>query len=273
MDEQNKSKGETSQAITAFEEILEVMPNDLFALEALHDAYLELGNTQNAYHYLKHLAELVKTEGDRETLTRVSDKLLFLSADHPEAQETANDLARQSENMETASNAKPDNSRGLKTEHDIQSSITQEISLAWDLYKDGRITKEDYSNITNDLTEMSSKEVTVPISVMHVLYDRSLGNTEKIVAYIATQSGTPLISLSNFELQSSATEKLPAPFLKKLGALPFDFVGEDLMVAILNPFNKELQDKVSERSEHQCHFFLVTAPDYDNALAKVLQNE
>ena len=268
MPAENETNGnESRQAITAFEQILEVMPNDLFALEALHDAYLENGETEAAFKHLKHIAELVKNERDIEILTRISDKMLFLGSEFPAANELASDLQNRARELGGQIETETDVAQAEPEE--FAPGINAEIALAWKLFESEQISKEDYTNITNDLTEMSSKDIDVPISVIHVLYDRGLNNTEKIISHISQKGHAPMISLNNFEIQMPAVQTLPLKFITKLGALPFDFIGDDLMVAVLNPFDKDLQKKVCERSRRDCHFYLVSAPEYDNALAAI----
>ncbi len=265
---------ESDQVITAFEQILEVMPDDLFALEALHDAYLANGDTQTALKHLYHIADIVEGQGDNEVLTRISDKLLFMASEHPDAEERANALQQK---IGSTTAAKLD-SPILKKAGSITlaNNIRQEIALAWKLFESGRISKSDYSEITNDLTEMSSNEVSVPVSVLHVLQDRAVSNLEKILLQISKESGTPLIGLLSFDVQMEAVELLPFHYLEKIGAIPFDFIGEDLMVAILNPFNTELRQAVIDETGRASHFYLVSSTEYDNTLSairKMLQDQ
>lgn len=258
---------ESDQVITAFEQILEVMPDDLFALEALHDAYLANGDTEAALKHLYHIADLVATQGDEEVLTRISDKLLFMASEHPDAEDRANALQQK---VGRTSNAKLD-APVLKSSKTITlaNNIRQEIALAWKLFESGRISKKDYSEITNDLTEMSSKEVRVPVSVLHVLHDRAVSNLEKILLQISKESGSPLIGLPNFDVQMEAVELLPFHYLEKIGAIPFDFIGDDVMVAILNPYNTDLRQAVIDETGRACHFYLVSPTDYDDTLSSI----
>ena len=58
-------------------------------------------------------------------------------------------------------------------------------------------------------------------------------------------------------------------FMARRGAIAFELMGVDVLVAVLNPLDKDLQKEVSEVVGRRCHFFLVTASDYDTALANV----
>lgn len=257
---------EASQVINAFEQILEVAPEDMFALEALHDAYLETGETEQAYKKLVQLAQLAQNSSDHDLMTRVADKLLFLETEYPEASDLSRELEDKAKSTLASKASSEKNTPTKSYLPHFERGIHQEIALAWNLYENQQISKEDYTNISNDITETSSRDVGVPVSVMHALQDRAVGNMENIIAFIARKGGAPLISLSSFEVQLDAVELLPLQFVTRAGAMPMDFIGEDLMVAILNPFNGEMRSNVEKASGRKCHFYLVTAPEYDHAL-------
>jgi len=270
MENDNQAQGsESAQAITAFEQILQVVPDDMFALEALHDAYLEKGETEKAYEHLVRLAQLALNTRDPELLIRVSDKLFFLEAEHPEASQMAQDLEERAKRNSKSSEKQGSEEEDKQEAPLYEGGIHQEIALAWKLYEKQQISKDDYTSITNDLTETSAHDIGVPVSVMHALYDRAAGNTEKILAFIVKESKSPLISLSNFDLRMEAARALPLYFLTRLGAIPIDFIGDELMVAVLNPFNQELKEAVERTSKRKCHFYLVTAPEYDRTLESI----
>lgn len=273
MDNDNQAGGnESTQAITAFEQILELVPDDMFALEALHDAYLEKGETEKAYRHLRRLAELAGNTSDYDLLIRLSDKLFFLEAEHPEASQLAKELEEKAKRKSDSSSRQDSPQEDGQEAPLYEGGIHQEIALAWKLYEQKQISKDEYTSITNDLTETSAREIGVPVSVMHALYDRAAGNTEKILAFIVKEASAPLISLGNFDIRREVAETLPLYFLSRLGAIPIDFIGNELMVAVLNPFNQELKDAVERTSKRKCHFYLVTAPDYDRSLENIKGN-
>ena len=62
---------------------------------------------------------------------------------------------------------------------------------------------------------------------------------------------------------------LPPEIMGHWGALVFDTLGPDLLVALLNPFDQVLRSEVTALTGRVCHFYLVSAPDYDKALANI----
>lgn len=147
--------------------------------------------------------------------------------------------------------------------------VTAELALAWNLVQAGELTQEDYSNVVHDLTESSSKNVEVPVTVLHVLQDRTFKNLDKVLAFLSSQSGLPILSLSNFELQRETYKLLPEDFMMHRGAIVFDLMGRDALAAILNPYDMELRKDVEAITGKKCHYYLVSAESYDKCLSSI----
>ncbi|TAN38167.1 MAG: hypothetical protein EPN23_03110 [Verrucomicrobia bacterium] len=258
---------ELANAISAFQKLLEVMPDDLLALESLFEAYCNRGDAKNALNYLERLIGVLLKENEQETATRVHAKLLTLSADMPEFTTFATQLEPLLRAEKTA--ATPATPPGSARPPRSQSDIQAELSLAWKLFQAEELSQETYSQLVQDLTDLSMRGMDVPISVLHALNDRSFKNLDKVMAYLAKQSGKPIVALSNFEIPRDMFTLLPLNFMSHWGAIVFDTLGPDLLVALLNPFDHILQQEVASLTGKACHFFLVTATDYDHTLAHI----
>jgi hypothetical protein len=248
------------------EQILEVMPQDLTTLRALYNAYRQGGRQGQAVKYLGMLVEITCSAGDSDTAAFIVDQLSEFEEDYPS--ETAAWLERLqgvAGITATAASLVADQ----PPEADAEAEIGEELALAWKLYEENQLSQEEYSSVLHDLTEVSSKELDVPVSVLHVLNDRGFTQMNRIMNYLSSRSGVPCISLLNFELNEQVAEALPPEIPAREGALPFGFFGNDLLVAVLNPFNNLLIDKVEKHGSHRCHTYLVSAEEYDIALGKL----
>ena len=70
---------EVWNAIAAFEQILEAMPNDRASLEALCHAYEQIGDHTRAKDYVIRLVDVLVEEGDGAAAKRLSDRLVAYS--------------------------------------------------------------------------------------------------------------------------------------------------------------------------------------------------
>ncbi len=267
-----QTKGNLADSIAMLEQILEVMPQDIEVLKALYNAYLNGGHTERAFEYLNQL--IVSAMGGDD-----AEKLLYIGQELPNFEEAyPSEVAAQIARLRTLAKLEPAAPKkaaprsvedgalvGAKTEIDI----SEELALAWRLYEENQLSQEEYSSVLHDLTEVSSKEVDVPVSVLHVLNDRGFNQMNRIMNYLSNRSGVPCLMLADFELDEKVAMVLPEATYVHDGALPFAFFGNDLLVAVLNPFNNNLVDKVENESGHRCHTYLVAPGDYDAALGRL----
>lgn len=262
------SDANVRDAIVAFEQILEAIPDDRVALEMLAEAHEQAGNKDKAVEYLARLGHAVVAEGDVDAAAALVNKLKELGAGQPAADKAIVQLDKLLSLQKAAS---PVDRKAGDAGRRKNVDIANELDMAWNLLQAGEITQEEYSAIVHDLSENSSKNVAVPVSVMHVLQDRSFKTIEKIIAFLVKDknAGLPLITLTGFDIQSSSYSVLPVEFMRHRGAIVFEQMGSDLLVAVLNPYDHDLQDEVMKTTGRHCHFYLVTASDYDTALDNI----
>ncbi len=272
MEDPQQSNEALADSIAMLEQILEVMPQDTDAIKALYRAHFNRGNLERAFEHLNSLVSIVSSGGEPDTL-------LFLQSELPQFEEVyPSEVAAQvarlrmvefsiGKNEETSTPSKPDSSSSEK--NSVEVDISEELALAWRLYEENQLSQEEYSSVLHDLTEVSSKELDVPVSVLHVLNDRGFTQMTRILNYLSTRSGIPFISLANIELGDKIASALPLDISAHDGALPFSFLENDLLIGVLNPFNNMLVDRIETECGRRCHTYLVEPEDYDSALHKL----
>jgi tetratricopeptide (TPR) repeat protein len=256
-----KTAPEVREAITAFEQILEAIPDDRMALETLFEAYEKIGDRDKAMEYLLRLAKVVADEADPDAAPKVMEKLRELGARHPAAQDWIGRLSKLSASPAPAAVAEPLRRRAV--------DISAELALAWNLAQAGELSQEDYAAIAHDLSENSMRTVVVPVTVQHVLYDRGFKQTDKILQFMSANSGLPIIPLGQFDLQKEVYALLPLDFMTHRAAVVFELMDSDALVAVLNPYDTELREEVKRVTGRKCHFFLTTSLAYDACLDKI----
>jgi len=261
-----------ADSIAMLEQILEVMPQDADAIKALYSAYRKTGKDEEAFEYLNRLIDVCVGGDDSSQIVFIQQELAHFEATFPS--EAAAQKARIRILADTTVSSGTDRSNKEKTSPSAgirskEADISEELALAWRLYEEGQLSQEEYSSVLHDLTEVSSKVLDVPVSVLHVLNDRGFAQMTRLMNHLSTRSGVPALRLSNFELTEGVASVMPIELAAHDGALPFAFFGDDLLVGVLNPFNNALADKVESVSGHRCHTYLVEPEDYDAALGRL----
>ena len=270
---QNTVDRNLANSIAMLEQILEVMPQDGDALKALYSAYQRVDQANRAFEYLNRIIDVYIGGGDASLKGFIQSELKNFETIYP------SEVAAQMTRLRVVAESKPAgtgtgaSSETLKTAQTAvkqkEADISEELALAWRLYEENQLSQEEYSSVLHDLTEVSSKDLDVPVSVLHVLNDRGFTQMNRILNHLAARSGVPCISLSHFEIQEEVIEAVPLEVALHDGALPFAFLGNDLLVAVLNPFNHALVEQVESGSGHRCHTYLVESEDYDRALGQL----
>ena len=66
-------------------------------------------------------------------------------------------------------------------------------------------------------------------------------------------------------------KQLPLRFCSARGAIGFESVAEDLLVALLNPFAPQLRLDVEQVCGKKCHFYLARPSEFDALLKRYQQ--
>lgn len=264
MSEPVNNRDELQQTVAMLEQILEVMPDDLFTLRALYETALKLELPEKAFEVLKRLDDGARAANNGEMMGFVLNQYDSVADAIPEVRkriERLQELKLVTDMMGGINPLKPSPGRTL--------GIDSEMALAWELFQDEQLSQEEYSNVLHDLTEMSSRQLSVPLTVLHILHDRNFSRFDRLMTYLCQKSGVPIIVLSQFEEREGLREVLPLEFISRHGAIPFAQVGNDLLLAVLNPMDKDLIRRAGELSGRRCHAYLVAPQDYDQRLAQI----
>lgn len=271
-----ESDAEVRSAIAAFEQILHAMPNDRAAMEALYHACDDLGDRVRAADYL---FQLCRTMVDEEDFTQARN-LLSDSPRYADDARAADLLAAIDRCGGSASEPSPPPApveiapppaRPAPVLESRMSSFNMsgELAFAWNMLEAGDLTQEEYSGVVQDLTEMSVAEGADTVSVLHVLEARSHRGLDRILVRAAEECGTPIVSLSCFDVQAASEAVLPMAFMLRRGALVFELIGNHALVVVLNPYDDQLRRDVETLTAKPCHFYLALPSEFDEALTRL----
>lgn len=268
---------ETQDAIAAFEEILDVFPNDVGTLDALAQSYHLLGKPQQEAQYLKRLIHVLLEQDDRDAAAEHSGRLEPLAKEDAESAELFNQLREMGLFIPAPepSTARPAEEPAGKAQqkkplHDRSEITDAEMTLAWNLKEAGIFSDEEYASVVKDLTEISGQDPTLTLSVLHVLHDRSSRNSEAAFAYLVKESKSAPAPLENLEIDEETARLLPPDIMITQGIAVFDHIGKELLVATMNPLRAGLKKRLEGYLNRPCHLFAVQPTAFDNWVSRVM---
>jgi hypothetical protein len=280
-------EGPEREAIAFFGNILQTMPDDRVSLEVLTQAYAQVGELARSHECLVRLADVMVRERDHDGCEHVRELLRRQAGSAASVDAALNRVvaflggsgsapARAAENapvaprsVARAAAAAVRKANPLSDAGRRRTIISEEMNLAWDLQQGGVLSEEHYAAVVRDLTDLSSSEVPVTISALHALQFRNFANVEQVLLYVSGKSETPIIPLASFDPQGTAFSALPIEYMVVQGVIPFECLGPDLLVALLNPLNERVRREVQELVGQRCHFFLVSPSEFDTTMETI----
>jgi tetratricopeptide (TPR) repeat protein len=264
------------EAISLFEGILQSSPEDRIALEALSLAYEQTGNLPLARATLLRLAQVIIRKNEHASAPAVILRLKPLIENDFDALEAMQSLEALMAAQGQASDGTSPSLPAVSAPPVLRSGVAlrrqvlrREMELAWNLLEAKELKEEEYAAVVEDLSRLVADERHSTISLLHTLVDRAFPGIDRVMHYLSKASQVPFLALECFEVQKVDLGGLSLEYLLRLGALPFEQMGSERIIALLNPLAEDLQREVSAHLGGKCHFYLVSAEAFDAAAKKL----
>ena len=170
---QSAAEADIWNAISAFEKILEAIPNDRVSLEALADAYEQVGDHTRARDFILRLARVLIDEDDEEAARDLLRKIKPFAGDNPEAAALAAAIEGFRTKKIMVDVIDSDDMAAPRS-----TNLADEIAFAWNLFQNNKLTQEEYSSVVQD-SRSSSRKQNSPVSTLHALHDRNFKNDRR----------------------------------------------------------------------------------------------
>lgn len=269
---ENSDNRESEDLISAFEHLLESLPDDISTLDALVQACEQAQETDRLRKYLYQMTRAHLRQHRPEEARKLLPRLQEHAGASPEIDALIEELTPAPTpppppGTDDSAVHAPENNAAVR-----QAILQAELAFAWHLHDRKLLTRDEYSQTVQDLTDMSARSVEITISTQHALMDRGFANLDHVLAAVARESRIPILPVSRFETPMAVASIIPASWIRTRGAIPFDRVGKEYNIALLNPYNDRLQAEISAKIGQRCHFFMTAAQEFDRWLERFTAN-
>lgn len=268
-----RSEEDLWAAIAAFEQILEIMPNDRASLETLSHAYEQIGDMTRAVELMLRLGDVLIGESDGQAASEIVQKLRSVAGEDPRVLELSKHVEKLGEKKVSGSPAaerKDDDARPRSSEALNRGfNMADELAFAWALLEANELSQEEYASVVQDLTEMSAGNVPATVSLLHVLEARQFKSLGRIMGAVAQKFKAPVVSLDCFEFTEEVAKMLPVPWMVQRGALVFDVLDKNVLAVVMNPQNQQIRTDVGLMTGRKVHFFTALPSEFDNAIKRI----
>ena len=268
MPQQPEDNDTIRETISTFEAMLELFPEDISALESLLVAYQQAGDDANLCDKGNRLISIFMLNDDWNRVFDLAQTVLAKVPDDVTAKHALQQAQERTGRVLDEAHKAAGEVDLARISAELGFDLHGELDLAWLLLQNAVISQEQYESAIDRLTEISShaKQDCI-LSFLEELKEVDRVDMVKVVAFIAAEGGMPFIELSRCEFQEEVVNRIPFDYARHIAAIPFDRFGNEIMVAVMNPVNKNLHQRIAKFLKTNIHFFF-TSPDEFHAASE-----
>jgi Type II secretion system (T2SS), protein E, N-terminal domain len=275
------------EAIAFFEDMLQTMPKDRTALEFLAVAYEQTEQSEKRRDILVRLVAVLLGENDYKNAKSIAEHLKAFS-DHMPAMLAIERVAALTE-IDEAANA------SLEAKHPLAGSTftpaksskvwptdvpslshtasATEMDLVWLWHDQEFVPKELCMDLMNVLTDRPATEKPLLISALAILDEHHPEYTDPVMDKMQQACNLPALPVELFEPTAAAQQVLPFDFCYVKGVMPFALMGNEMLVALLNPMSEELKQEIQDRAGRVGHFFMAHPRSWQPVMDKIMASQ
>ena len=262
-----------AEGIAYFEQMLQAMPEDRTTLEFLTVAYAQAGLEDKCRDTLVALSQVLLKEKDFESALRIAERLD--TYDTPAAKAAAlkvrtsagpaPDLTPEVPSAETMA---ADN-----TVSAIREGKKAELALVTHLLSRRVIDEQTADALVPQIESLPEGSTPFLVSVFAFLDRDNTALAEACAAHVADSTGCPPVPISAFEIPPKIVESVPEHLVRVRGVIPFAELGDELLVALVNPADEALRHSVNEAVGRTCRFFMCDLASAEAVVDKVFRTD
>lgn len=259
-----------NEAIQAFEQILELFPEDIGALESLAAAYEQGNDFERALEMNCRLVKLHQDSAQWDKVAPLAEKIL---AQDPANAEVKGYLDKANKKLNDYKAEIAEKAAGIKTYGDLSVDMNGEYELGAFLLQSGVVTQEQYqASLDNLKKNLGSSSQSATLCLLAELQAIDGLDIERIIDFLCKETDTPFIEVLRCEIDEGLADGIiPLKKCKRLGVLPLGVIGTEIMLAYLNPLPTGLRINVeSYLQDYKLHFFLTAPVDLETALQRLI---
>jgi hypothetical protein len=280
-------EAQLNQTIEMFEVITQSQPSDYQSLEILKEAYSKLNRVDAVVQTSKRIAEAYVQFGQLSSAILEYESILQRLPDDPDALKALAAIESKANSFAPPSSLEPEpvplgKDTGLKKKSSEGKKSAGAAGPAADApsVDDGRaqmqklfldaklISIADFDLFwpTPNLKD-SPKVPTEPF--IHVLNEKQVLPLDQSMKLLAEKSRLAYLPLEKYDVDVELARSFPRDTCLRWSVLPFDKLSKSVMIATVNPYNKQAARELEAHTKNRIVFYLVSPVELMKILKKV----
>src|SRR5262245_15138872 len=273
----SNEEAQLAQTIEMFEVITQSQPQDYQSLEILKEAYAKLGREAEVLNTSKRIAHAYVLMGQLSSAILEYESILQRYPDDPDAlaalgeiEDKANSLnnaaplaeveVAEAPKAEAPAKSKKGASRVPQVETDDGRQAMHKI------FVDGKII----TNANFELCWIPADETPGHVNepFVQVLADKGFTTIDKALRILSDKGRLGYLPLEKYDVDMELARTFPAEICQRWCVLPFDRLSKSILVATVNPFNRQAAAELEAVAEQRLLWYLAQPTEIVKILRK-----
>jgi tetratricopeptide (TPR) repeat protein len=272
-------ESQLAQTIEMFEVITQTQPLDYQSLEILKEAYLKLGRHQDVLTTSRRIASAYVQLGQLSSAILEYESILQAYPGDPEVQAALAEIEQRATSFPAPAAAPEPVSQGpalaVNGKADASKSMVGEIDdgreAMYKIFVEGRhISAGDF-----DLCWPKAKAERIPGQIVEpfvqMLAQRQLLTAEKSLKLICEQARLAYLLIDKYDVDVELARSFPREVCQRWCILPFDRMSKSLLIATVNPFNRQALREVEKVTKNHVLWYVAAPQELVRTIRKIFR--
>ena len=270
------------QTIEMFEVITQSQPSDYQSLEILKEAYLKLGRHKDVINTSKRIAQAYVNLGQLSSAILEYETILQRYPDDPDVLQALADIENKANTLTAAPASDTDT---ISLSKAAQTSFTKKdkasgkaLSYAdiddgkaamQKLFVDTKLISESDFNTYWPVPPLNEAPGRVIEPLLFTLHEKAICPADKLMKQLVEKTRLGYLPIDKYDVDIELARSFPKDVCQRWCVLPFDKMSKAVLVATLNPFNKQAAEELQNATSSRLLWYLAHPADLVKAVKKV----
>jgi len=265
-------EAQLSQTIEMFEVITQSQPQDYQSLEILKEAYSKLGREKDVVGTSKRIAQAYVQLGQLSSAILEYETVLQRFPEDSDVQSALKEIELKANNFSTrpamselpAPSPRPAANDAASSHHTTthrkapQADIDDGRAMMHKIFVDAKIISAGDFDLCWTKPDLSHPPAGVSDPFIQVLADKGIVPSEKSLKILVEKARLAYLPLDKYDVDLDLTRSFPAEICRRWCVLPFDRMSKTVLVATVNPFNRQAAKELADATKNRLLWYLTS---------------
>jgi tetratricopeptide (TPR) repeat protein len=271
-------EAQLKQTVEMFEVIVQSQPNDCQSLEILKEAYTRLNREPDVIRISKRIAEAYTEMGqlssailEYETVLQRRPNDVDVQTALRKIEDKAGNAAAQSAVAEPAAPAPQTETSLFRKKTREEEEIDDGRKTMHKIFVESKVISAGDFDLCWRSPDLTGAQPDVAEPFIQMLGDKGLFPVDKSLRLLVDKSRTAFLPFDRYDADMDLLRGFPAEVCRRWCVAPFDRMSKSILVATVNPFNRQAAKELAEATSHRLVWYLTSPAELVKIIRKAFR--